>query len=99
VVEDYSPIGNLRKLRILQLQELGGVEGMSAIGNCSELVFFDFVGTYPKNLDLAFLTNLAKLRGLYFENKRGYARKRESYPAWGKGVDLPSLEKEVLSQA
>lgn len=97
-VEDFSSISNLRNLRILLMQELGAVEGMSAIGNCRELIFFDFVGSYPRDLDLAFLDKLEKLRGLYFENKRSYARKRESYPAWGKGVDLPSLEREVLGE-
>lgn len=97
-VEGFSPLGNLRNLRILQMQELGGVEGMAAIGNCRELIYFDFVGSYPRDLDLAFLDNLKKLRGLYFENKRGYARKRESYPAWGKGVDLPALEREILGR-
>jgi hypothetical protein len=81
------------------MQELGGAGGMTAIGNCRELIYFDFVGTYPSDLDIAFLDRLGKLRGLYFENKRGYSRKRESFPAWGKGVDLPALEREVLKES
>lgn len=95
-VEDFSPLGSLAKLRILMMQSLGGVKGMSAVGQCRDLVFLDFVGSHPEDLNLDFLDSLEKLRGLYFENKRGYSRKRESFPAWGKGVDLPSLEREML---
>lgn len=96
-VEDYTPLGGLQSLQILELQESGAIQGMNAVGDCRKLLYLDFVGSYPKDLELAFLDRLGELRGLYFENKRGYARKRESYSAWGKGVDLPALVREVLA--